>query len=386
MDYISHLKKKKKRQFLIMSASSSYYGLQCLYIKLHNTKWEILHHQTIPYPNAIRQAITDISLCSNSAIHLQDLAILDKNMTLFLVDTAKLILSNIPILKRHLDLIILRKFSLWKGSVGSKTESDFWNINSGDAYILANALKIPILTDFARQTISRNFETLPSLYGDLEIIRKTGTIAVLVNIGITAHISVFDCKHGNVITDSDTGPGTYLIDLAAHEAGCTHGFDRDGIQAASGNVNTDILEILISDSWFKKTQPKTANINYLNTLYKHPCFKSISPADKISTLTAFTALSISNFFKKEYELYQKPQTIWFSGGGTNNLALMDFIRGYFSPIQIKNVETIGIPNSTKTSLALGVSVNAFLNGKPICLSGSSMKKIKHFGRWIFPEN
>lgn len=117
MNYLSRIYKRKKRQFLILSASSIHIGLECVYLEVVNTKWQILHNQSIHYPQTIKNLIQKIFQNTDYSLPLKDLAQLDNRMTLFLIDSAHEIVSHIPKIKSHLDLVILKKFLLWKGVV-----------------------------------------------------------------------------------------------------------------------------------------------------------------------------------------------------------------------------------------------------------------------------
>ncbi len=315
----------------------------------------------------------------------EDVARLDNSMTLFLVESTHKLLSHIPKIKRHLDLIILKKFSLWQGPVNNTQQPNYWNIRLGDAHYYAYSIKTPVLTDFIRQDILDNrpgkIHTSP---GDLIIAKKTGDIACFVNIGLTADITIIDTSFSKILLHSDTGPGTCLIDLAAREAGCDHGIDRDGTTALAGTVNTEALKLLLTNEWFGRPAPKHIDSILFKDLYNHQCLRSLSSVDKLSTVTAFTALTISDLYKREYSYAKKPTVIWLSGGGTNNLALIEFLKAYFSPVAVKNVEELGIPNNSRFPLTLGLTVQEYLNKNHLTFQESNMPPVKQFGRWIFP--
>lgn len=385
MNYLSRIYKRKKRQFLILSASSIHIGLECVYLEVVNTKWQILHNQSIHYPQTIKNLIQKIFQNTDYSLPLKDLAQLDNRMTLFLIDSAHEIVSHIPKIKSHLDLVILKKFLLWKGVVNKKQKPNYWNIHLGDAQTFAHSMKTPVLTDFIRKDILQHGAgNLHTSEGDLIIAELAGDIAFLLNIGLTSHITAIDSLKSKIIIDSDTGPGTYLIDLAAQEAGCSYGFDRDGVTALSGNVKTKALEILLTDKWFKQPAPKYADIDFFSNLFRHQCLKGLSAADKISTLTAFTALTISNFYKREYSYPKKPEVIWLSGGGTYNQALVDFLNAYFSPITVKPIKELGIPNNSRLPLSLGLTVQACLNQQQIINRGGKILTIEQLGNWVSP--
>lgn len=296
MNYISRIRKRKKRHILVLCPSSANSGLDALYLDVNDTNWQILQSQSIHYPHPIKNLIQDIIQHTDQSCYLQDLALLDTGMTTFLIASARKLLDTIPKLKRHPDLVVLKKFSLWQGIIENTQKPKYWNIPLGDAHHLAQSLKMPVLTDFIRQDLLENRpgRTPDTSYGDLVIAQKTRDIVVFINIGLLADMTVIDCQKQEILINSDTGPGTCCIDLAAQEAGCDHGFDRDGSTALTGKVQTGALEILLGDEWFELPSPKRGDNAYFKNLLDAPCLRELKPSDRLATVTAFTALTISN--------------------------------------------------------------------------------------------
>lgn len=386
MNQLNSLYKRKKRRILVLSATSVHTGLQCLLLKAWDKEWHIIHSETILYTPKINERIQSIARNAHSTpVHLETLAQLDKEITLFLIESSQKFLSNLSLTRRRFDVIVFRKLSLWKGRVDQQTPPYDWNVSIGDAQFLADTFKKPVLTNFIRRTLIQGDPgSLPVLYGDINIAKNMAGAAVFVNIGLVSHITVVDSIHSKVVHDSDCGPGTVLIDRVAEEIGCEHGFDRDGSTALSGPVNTQVLETLLAEEWFHKPAPRHADSAFLETIYNHECLKQLHAQEKLTTLTAFTALAICNFYKKEIRTVQQPDAIWISGGGTYNRALIDFLQAYFNPIKIKDVNEIGIPPNNKISLSLGLSVQAYLNKQQIFSDSGQNLTDKPFGNWILP--
>lgn len=361
MDYLARLKKLKKRRILVLSAASVHSGIQSVYIETAKEGWHIIYHQILPYPREIQE----ISKSSSEEIHLRNFAVLDNKMSRFYIECCNTTCSHVSKSQKQPDIVVLNRFSLWQDLTDASNTS-LWDISIGDPQLLSSTLNLPVITDFVRNNIlNRGNGMLPVLHGDCLIGQKAGPIAVFVNIGLIAHISIIDTSKSIVINDSDTGPGTYLINLAAEEAGCADGFDRDGTLCASGQVDPACLEALASTELFIKPGAKSITAKELNEVLNNPCLKPLSPADKLSTLTALTARTIFNFYKQEYTLEIKPDTIWISGGGINNLTLIEYLKAYFSPININSIEELGIPPDSRYPLSLGLAVNAFFDGQDV---------------------
>lgn len=386
MDYLSRIRKQKVRHILIVNASSIHCGLECLVIEVENGQWNILHSQSIHYLQQIKDILQQINLNVSNSLQLKDLALLDNLMTIYLTENVQQLLAQLPSKKRNIDLLVLRNLQIFKGVVNEKKSPQYWNISLGDAHHLACAVKIPVLTDFARRHILFNGNgAMSTAEGDLRIAKKIGDICVFVNIGLHSHMTAIDPNNTRLIIDSDTGPGTCLIDSAAQDAGCAHGFDRDGTGALTGAVNTLCLETLVAQEWFKLPAPKEADITCLKKLLANPCVTGLPASDKLATLTALTALSINQFFKREYVYDKKPDCIWISGGGAHNLTLIDFLKSYFAPLSVKSIEEAGVPANSKSGLALGLTVNAHLDKELlITAQGRDSRGIEYLGKWVYP--
>jgi anhydro-N-acetylmuramic acid kinase len=359
--------------------------MECLFLEASDFSWQVICNQTVPYPQNIRESVQAFQR-DHLSLRGEELGRLDRNLTFFSKECADMLRSRVPKSSRNPDCIILKKFVVWQGDIGDEREPSRWNISLGDPQFLADSVQVPVLTDFIRHAILKGGEGIvPHGTGDILIAKKAGAIAAFVNLGLIADMTIIDSQKMQILVQSDTGPGTCLIDMIAGEAGLNDGFDRDGAVASTGEVRTDLFEPLSEDPWFSQPAPKFARVERLGMILDHPSLRALRTADKLATITAFTALSISAFFKKHYSNPAKPDTIWLSGGGTNNLSLVNFLKAYFEPIAVRNCEEIGVPDNSRVPLALGLTVQAYLEGKTGTGSaeGSSTPPACP-GRWVWP--
>ncbi len=321
----------------------------------------------------------------DSPVSLQEIATADGIMTSFLTESTKTFLSLLPKSHRRIDAIILIKFPLWQDQIPLADKRTHWDVVLGDAHHLARTFNTPVLTDFIRQYSSDTpWRTLPTGYGYHSIGRKVSEITVFVNIGRIAEMILCYQKQKQRVLISDTGPGTYLIDPAAKEAGCNDGFDRDGSAASSGALNTEVLEQLLKDDWFTHPAPKQGSLSHFIRLYYSDYVQVLTPKERLTTMTAFTALAINNFYKRVFSKTSKPDTIRVAGGGANNQAPVNYLQAYFAPLPVKTVEHIGIPCDCLVPLSLGLTVQGLLNGQDIFMGGKKSEEHRHLGNWVFP--
>lgn len=385
MNAVPKIRKIKKQRFLILSAGGPQSGIQGIYICTEGDSWELLTHAVLPYPAAVEQFVESLTFSIDAKFEMNRIAWLDQKMSHLFLDCAKTALAHAHKSLRQPHIIVMNKFSLWKGLTGENYQMRYWDIELGDAQLLASTFKIPVITDFGRHAALGGLPPeLPLFPGNVKVSKHTEPISIYLNIGLTSHLTVVDNQAMLTVLDGDVGPGTCLINMAAKEAGCQDAFDRDGSYAAKGKVDTNALEILSSQQWFLEPSPKQAFIQDFLPLYSHESVQRLAPFDKIATLTALTARTVFEFFKREYRHVIAPEMVWISGGGANNLTLLEYLSTYFEPIKIKSVEESGIPSALRIPLALGLTVHEYLIGHPGPWKAGNSPEIDGIGKWVFP--
>jgi anhydro-N-acetylmuramic acid kinase len=199
--------------------------------------------------------------------------------------------------------------------------------------------------------------------GNIAIARRFAGTVVLLNIGLISRMTIIDRTAGVTLLDSDTGPGMTLINRCAREINCPDGFDRDGSEAAKGILDITVLDSLATSPWFMKEAPKEAAAGIFDALMQKPALMALAPHDKLAVLTALTARTIHDFYRKNYKQPSVPEIVVVSGGGANNQSLMKYLSTYFGALPLKNCEELGIPVEMRFPLSIGLSVDAFLMGK-----------------------
>jgi anhydro-N-acetylmuramic acid kinase len=385
MDIISQLAKSKNRRFLILSAGGQQSGIQGIYVNIEGDAWSIISHAFIPYPSSIGQVLDAVMIDPKTPLSLETICRLDHKISHLFLECAKAVCANTQKSLQQPSVIVLNKFSVWKAALNENTQAKYWNIELGDAKLLSSAFKAPVVTDFVRHGILGGKQgDVPLFPGICKITQDKQEIAAHLTIGQLAHFFIYDIHAAHMILDTDIGPGTCLINRAAKEALCPDGFDRDGLFAAQGKVDAHCLETLALQEWFAAPSPKQARVNDLMKLYDNACNANLKGYDKLATLTALTARSAFDLFKREYRHVIAPETIWVSGGGANNLTIMEFLRTYFSPLPLKRTDEIGIPAELFIPLALGLTVDSFCMGQIGTWKSGNNPEIEGIGTWVFP--
>lgn len=354
-------KKLKQRRLLVISAGGEQSGIQCLYFFQRDDSFEIISHTIVPYPPRIADLL---EINRQGVITTDDLSFFEYKISLLFVECAKAALANVPRALRKPALIVLNQPTLFKGPTGENERFSQWNISPGEPQVLATSLGVPVISDLSRfNLLNGGTCNVPTWAGNFIMARRFSGTVVFINIGIVSRMTIIDRSLGRCILDSDTGPGMCLINRCARETNCPNGFDRDGSEAAKGNIDGTSLDALATSPWFLQGAPKEAGGDLFGSLLQKPCLMGLAPLDKLATLTALTARTIYDFFRKEYKGATPPEAVIISGGGANNLSLVKFLSTYFGHCPIQSSESLGIPVEMRMPLAAGLSVDAFFMGK-----------------------
>jgi anhydro-N-acetylmuramic acid kinase len=385
METIAQLSKVKNKRYLILSAGGPYSSIQGIYSALEGNAWSILSHALLPYPAHLQPVIEKIMLNPQTPVDLTEIGRLDHGVSHLFLECAKTVCAGAQKSLQAPHVIVLNKLGIRKELLSQTMQARYWNIELGDAQLLASCFKAPVVTDFIRHDI------LGGGPGDLPLgagmralaIDKEG-IAAHLTVGTVSHLFIFDSHAQHIVIDADIGPGTGLMNKAAKDAACAEGFDRDGSFAAQGRVDPRCLETLATHPLFSIHQPGRLSAMELLPLADHPCLASLSPPDKLATLTALTARTVFDFYKKEYAHVVAPQTLWISGGGANNQTLFDFLTTYFAPLQLRRIDDIGIPAEMFVPMVMGCAVDAFISGRGGPWKAGNNPEIEGIGTWVYP--
>ena len=192
-----------------------------------------------------------------------------------------------------------------------------------DANTLAHLTGIDVIADFRGMDIASGGQGAPLVPAFHHVLfgSETKNIGIL-NLGGIANISVLRPKQQ--VIGFDTGPANTLLDqwCFKHTA---QTYDKNGEWAAAGRFDTELLELMMAEPYFKKTFPKSTgkelfNLDWLNLMLSKAsmCVDDLSSAQSVqTTLTHLTAKTVA----EQIQRFNLEQLI-VCGGGTENSFLM----------------------------------------------------------------
>jgi anhydro-N-acetylmuramic acid kinase len=249
----------------------------------------------------------------------------------------------------------------------------------GEAAVIAARTGITTVADFRVADVAAGGQGAPLIsYIDWLLLRHESRCRAIQNIGGIANVTYLAPGDDSAVIAFDTGPGNMLIDAAVNSA--TDGeqtYDEDGAWAASGKVDHALLAELMAHPFLSRRPPKTTGreqfgVHYANELWSRAQSQGISDADLVATLTAFTAESIADAYRRF--LPQMPDEVILGGGGAKNPILLALLREALDPIAVTTHEALGIPDDAKEALAFAVLAYETLHGRagnlPNCTGAS----------------
>jgi anhydro-N-acetylmuramic acid kinase len=383
----STFKKIKNRRILVLSSGGGFQGcVQCLYfIAGQNTSWELISHITLPFTQRINSLYEKIQSSSGEKCSIEDISVLDYKITQFCLEAIKTLITPLPTPQKKPHYVIFNKPQIWRGPIGESNQQICWDFSSGDAQLISSTVNVPVFSDFIRNNILTGGPgILPLNPGHQHIAsRKKGKV-ILINIGMITHITIVNTDVNQILADTDIGPGTVLLNQIVSDINSTEPFDRDGTIASQGKVDSQCLDELTKFDWFQTPCPKCAYPEQFSELLKNSALNSLNSQDRIATITALTARIIYDFCRKESLSQEKELSIYISGGGAHNQALIEFLKTYFDPIAVNTIEDLGIPVDMYIPLAFGLTVDAFVTGNSVPWQTGSTPVISSIGRWVIP--
>jgi len=238
---------------------------------------------------------------------------------------------------------------------------DPYSLQIGDANIIASGTGITTIADFRSADIASGGQGAPLAPAFHEwLFDKDTSTRVVLNLGGIANITIL---HGGSapVTGFDTGPASTLMDawIARHR---NEPFDRDGLWAAQGSVNADLLAKLLADSYFAAPPPKSTGFEYFNLEWLDAAgVAAYDPVDVQATLSELTAVSVAEAVT---EHARGTSDLFVCGGGVHNSELMRRLGAALNGTQVRSTASVGLDPDWVEAAAFAWLAMRSTNGLP----------------------
>jgi anhydro-N-acetylmuramic acid kinase len=232
-------------------------------------------------------------------------------------------------------------------------------VQIGDGAAMARRIGVPVAYDFRAADVAAGGQGAPLVpvfhQALARVLDRPHPIAVL-NVGGVANVTFVD---GSDPVACDTGPGNALIDdFMRARTGAP--LDRDGDQAARGNVDESFIERVLANDFFKQPYPKSLDRNAF--AFGNIGLPNFSVSDGAATLSALTAASVARIVP---HLPASPRAWIVAGGGARNPTLMRMLAERLQPATVEIADAVGWSSQSIEAQAFAYLAVRSLKGLPI---------------------
>lgn len=343
----------------LMSGTSTD-GVDAAIVDIKNNKVKLLAFDTFAYPPSLRQNILELG--EQKTCRAADISNLNFLLGEVFADAVIKLCRKNKISLKTIDLIGSHGQTIYHNPKGKIPST----LQIGEPSIIAYKTGITTAADFRPKDIAGGGQGAPLVpFADYWLFKDKKLNRTVQNIGGIANVTYLPvhCKPKDIIA-FDTGPGNMIIDRIANilSKGKLH-FDKDGKIAAKGRVDIKILNQMLVHPYFRKRPPKTTGReefggNYTDIFYKKA--KKMPPEDILATATAFTAVSISQAYKKF--LPSMPDEAILCGGGAQNKTLIKMLQQNLNGTIIRFTDDFGINCNAKEAVSFAILAYATIKG------------------------
>ena len=213
-----------------------------------------------------------------------------------------------------------------------------FTLQIGCSQTLATLTSIRVIGQFRRKDMALGGQGAPLTPAfHQKIFTDNSSDVFVVNIGGIANVTYLPFHNENNLLGFDTGPGNALIDdwFQLHHSTSNDKYDKNGAWASKGKVNSELLTLLLEDDYCQLAPPKSTGREYFNLTwltghlkaYQQNIEGELNPQDIQATLTAYTAVTISNAITS----LSSEATVYLCGGGAHNSALKEQLNAHLTP-------------------------------------------------------
>jgi anhydro-N-acetylmuramic acid kinase len=252
-----------------------------------------------------------------------------------------------------------------------------FTLQIGNGARLAAMTGIDVICDFRMKDVALGGQGAPLVPAFHQaVFGQNSEPRFILNIGGISNVSVLPGDAEQVF-GFDTGPGNTLLDSwyrHHHDAGS---YDAGGQWAASGNIDHDLLNSLMSHPYFALPYPKstgreTFTFDWL--LAQLAMANEISPADIQRTLLEFTAATAIDAIQP----LAKTGKLYLCGGGAHNPLLCERIAALLPEWHVSSTQALGMHPDWVEAIAFAWLAHCFCerrSGNLPAVTGASRKAV-----------
>jgi len=351
----------------LMSGTSAD-GVDAAVVEIGGRKVRLLAFDTFAYPAALRRQILD--LCRPESARLDDICHYNFVLGEVFADAVIKLCSKSGISPRSIDLIGSHGQTIYHQPGGKRygRRTIRSTLQIGEPSVIAQRTGITTVADFRPRDMAAGGEGAPLVpYADYVLFKHHRLTRAVQNIGGVANVTFLPggCKQDDIIA-FDTGPGNMVIDGIVHLiSGNRKRYDAGGKMAARGMVDKRLLDELLRHPFFRRRPPKSTGreefgADFVERIYRQAGKKGLADADIVATVTALTAKSIAQAYRRF--LPTMPDELILCGGGSHNRTLVGMLHAELPDVKMLSTDDFGISVDAKEAVSFAILAWATIKG------------------------
>jgi len=363
MQITSH-KDQNSELFIGIMSGTSMDGIDGVLCSIHSSgQSEVLVHTSAPFSSSLKEVLQELQAPSHNELHKEALAanqLANEYAAIVhrILELASLTPNHIVAIGAHGQTI--RHQPILSNGVG-------YSLQCLNGALLAELTGIDVINDFRSRDIAAQGHGAPLVpaFHHSQFGNSAYSKAIL-NLGGIANLTLLNPNQP--ILGFDTGPGNLLLDAWIYKNKQVN-YDHQGYWGRSGQVDTELLHLLLNEPYFSLPIPKSTgrdlfNLNWLfNTI--NLCGSKPSAEDVQATLVALTAKTVVSSL---FTYLPDCQELIVCGGGTKNLFLLESIalkcKEHTASFTLMTSEELGLDSQTIEGMAFAWLAWCFCSNTP----------------------
>lgn len=341
--------------FIGLISGTSVDGIDCALVEFTDNKPRLVATHFVTIDHALREKI--LKLCEGTEIDLKMYGQVDVEIGRRFATAANELLENESITAATIKAIGSHGQTVYHQPVG---EFPF-TLQLGDPNTIAQHTGITTVADFRRRDMTVGGEGAPlAPLMHRNCFQSATEDRVVINIGGISNITVLN-KDGQCAA-FDTGPGNVLMDFWIDKCK-QQTIDNDGDWARTGEVNQELLELLLQEEYFSLPHPKSTGRELFNGHWLENKLNAIeedvSGADVQATLLQLTVSTIV----AEIQRSAAPAKVYVCGGGVHNSVLMEKLQQTLSDCTVNSTSALGVDPDWVEAIAFAWMAKQTIEGR-----------------------
>lgn len=327
-----------------------------------DTKVELIHFINESLPEDIKEEIKNC--CSINKSNVEAICSLNFKLGYLFSDTVKKLCKEANFSYHNLDFIGSHGQTIYHipREYNNLVKS---TLQIGEPSVIAYETGVTVVSNFRTMDIAAGGQGAPLVPYTEYLLYRSNKNRLLQNIGGIGNVTVIpaNCNIDDIFA-FDTGPGNMIIDEVVKVLKKVP-YDKNGEFAKNGTINEELLKELLNIPYINMEPPKTTGRELFGKQFVDELLKNwsfLNEEDIIATVTAFTAHSIAENYKRFiFPSYNIDEAI-VGGGGSYNTTLIDMLRKLLPNCKVLIQEDLGYSSDAKEAIAFAVLANETLSG------------------------